>query len=512
MKKTLLALALSVSLLSPALAAPDIPDLVAEFEPYAQKSLKEWGAPGMAVAILVGGQVVYSKGFGVGEEGGHAITPETVFQIGSISKSFTSALVGQLVDEGKLHWSDPVVDAFPEFQMYDPWVTREFTVEDTMSQRSGMAPYAGDFLAFLGRSRDEIIAAIRHIKPVSSVRSQFAYVNNMWLVAAKVIEAKGGKSWEEAVQQSLFQPLGMTRSSTGMEGLYGDANHATPHLREGRSATPLRQSWPFAGWVYTYGPAGGINSTVLDMARYAEMQLEGGVDGKTLLSEQTLQKLHSPHIYIGGTRKSPAKDVSQVAPASYCLGWLRQELSPQPLVWHNGGTSGSKSVIGLLPESDAAIVVLTNLGDTELPEALMYRFYDLYLERPEQDYSANFLKARQEAVASRPERPKNAAPAQALSAYSGTYRNDVYGRVEVHPEGKGLRAVLEPNVVMRMRPWNRDTFVFDDFINPADPPQFATFRFDNDGRVEALQIDPLMDSPGGLFLRVRPGENGGQER
>jgi CubicO group peptidase (beta-lactamase class C family) len=510
MNRFLATLLVALALLSPAQAAPDIQELIKTFEPYAEKSRQEWGTPGLAVAIVADDKVVYARGFGVREVGGQdPVTAETIFQIGSISKSFTSALVGQLVDEKLVAWTDRVVDSVPGFQMHDSWVTREFTVEDLMSQRSGMEPYAGDILAFMGRSREQIVEAIRHIKPITSARTQFAYVNNLWLVAAQVIEAKTGQSWEDNVRQRLFTPLGMTSTTTGFEEFYGAPNHATPHMRGASGLTPQPRNWPFARWVYIYGPAGGINSNVLDMARYARMQLRGAVDGKNLISKTTLDHLHSPHILVGGTTNFPSKGIAETGTFSYCLGWLRQQTLPQPIVWHNGGTSGSKAVIGLIPDSDVAIIALSNFADTELPEALMYKFYDLYLGRPEQDYSANFLKAHMANLPKRPNRPSPAAPPQQLANYAGSYRNDVYGEVVVRVEGDGLRANLGPVITMRFQPWNRDTFLFDNFMNPADEPQFATFLSDNAGKVEALKIDALYSSPGGLFTRTATAQANG---
>lgn len=501
MKFTLASVGLILFLLCPVQARPDIDSLMEKFEPYAEKSRQDWGTPGMAISVVVGDQMVYSKGFGVRELGGKdPVTPETVFQVGSISKSFTVTLMGLLVDEGKVHWTDPVIESFPSFQMYDPWVTRNATIEDTMSQRSGMAPYAGDLLAQLGESRETIIESLRYIKPITSFRSQFAYVNNIWLVAAKVIETNTGKTWEENLGQRIFQPLGMTHSSAGFEEFYAEANRATPHLRGATGPRPETKNDPFADWVYTYGPTGGVNSNVLDMARYAAMQLHG----KPLLSQAALDHMHSPHVTIGGSTQTPATGPGNVAPASYCLGWLRQDRLPQPLLWHNGGTSGSKAVIGLIPDSDVAIVVLTNFSDSELPEALMYKFYDLYLDRPEQDYSSNFLKAHLAAQPTTPKRPTKAAPPMALNSYAGTYHQEVYGKLEVRVEGDGLRAILPPRLDMKLKPWNRDTFLLVDPRDPYGAPLFATFYPDEQGQVNSLKLDLLFESPGGMFLRAAP--------
>jgi CubicO group peptidase (beta-lactamase class C family) len=503
MKNSLILAFVSLVLLvpGPVVAEPDFEAILPTFEAYAEKARQEWGTPGMAVAIVAGDRIVYSRGFGQREAGGLPVTPETIFQIGSISKSFTASLVGQLVDEEKLSWTERVVDRLPDFQMYDPWVTREFTVEDTMSQRSGMAPYAGDFLAFMGRSREEMMEAIRRARPISSARTQFAYVNNLWLVAARLVETCTGKSWESNVQERIFEPLNMTASTTGLEAFYDAPNHATPHQRGARGAVALPESWPFAAWVYNYGPAGGINSNVLDMARYARMQLSGAVDGRVILSKTALDHLHSPHIFVANTPAFPAESVPEVGLMSYCLGFIRQEPIPQPILWHNGGTSGCKSVLGLFPHSEVAIVVLTNFADTELPEALMYKLYDLILERPEQDYSANFLATHKAKIPPRPVRPLQPAPHLPLKAYAGTYLNETYGRLTVSVDGDGLKALLGQDIAMRLEPWNRDTFVFRSPINPEDEPEFASFQLDRDGLVISVSLDFLQDPPGGAFTR-----------
>ena len=505
MKTLFASLVLSAALTAPTLAQPgqDLTRLLTTFESYAERSRQQWGTPGMAVALIVNDRVVYSKGFGVRQAGGtEPVTPETLFQIGSISKSFTSAMVAQLVDDHKLSWTDHVSDSFPDFRLFDPWVTREFTVEDTMSQRSGMPAYAGDLLAFMGKDRDQILAAMRHIEPVSSFRSQFAYVNNLWLATAKVIEKQTGQSWEDNVRRRLFVPLGMTSSSTGLEGLYSAPNHASPHIQGRSGVMPLSRDWPFARWVYTYGPAGGINSNVLDMARYARVQLHGTLDGKTLLSPASLDRLHAPHVYVGGGSKTPATSIPEVGSLSYCMGWLRQQVRPVPIVWHNGGTSGCKAVVGLVPDSDIAIVVLTNLGGTELPEALMFKFYDLYLGRPEQDYSSQFLHTQQARKEASPVRPNPTLPPLALARYAGTYANPAYGAARVEVAGSGLKLTLGGTISLQCSPWNRDTFSFEDFTSPSEPPQLVTFRLDASGVVNAMELPLAAHSQGGVFLRT----------
>jgi CubicO group peptidase (beta-lactamase class C family) len=484
----------------PAAARPPVLEqaqLIARFESYAEGARQAWGTPGMAVALVADGKVIWSKGFGVREAGGTAaVSADTMFQIGSASKSFTSTLTALQVDRGKLKWNDRVIDHDPDFRMWDPWVTREFRVEDTMSQRSGQPPYATDVLAFLGANRVEIRQALREVRPVSSFRSQFAYVNNLWLEAAAVLESVSGKSWEQAVASDIFQPLGMGSSNTGFDGLWKSPNHCTPHQGKKGAVQPLRDDWPFKDWVYTYGPAGGINSNVGDMAKYVQMQL--GVT--PLVKPESLEVMHSPHILAGGTTSATPRAIFEVGMSSYCLGWIRQEMHPSTLLWHNGGTSGCKTVVGFCPDSGMGIVVLSNLAGTDLPEALMYRYYDLYFGRPDYDYSAAFLKGSPAEPAA-PQRPRNPRPPLALSNYAGDYRHPVYGVARVRVVGNALEISMGKAMKLRLTPWEGDNFSFPEPLGTGSSPEFAGFSSDPSGKVSLLRLSICEDVLGGRFVR-----------
>ncbi|MBS2037368.1 serine hydrolase [bacterium] len=492
MKKTLLLLALSLN----AAARPLSPAELQTFETYAEEARKAWGTPGMAVALIADNQVIYTHGFGTRSLQGPAVTAETLFQIGSASKSFTSSLVALQVQAGKLNWDDKVIDHVPEFRMFDPWVTRQFTIEDTMSQRSGQPSYATDVLAFLGADRPTIVKALREVRPVSSFRTRFAYVNNLWLVAARAVENCSSKSWEQTVAEQIFSPLAMKDTNTGSAGLYKNPNHATPHQGLKGSLQPLEADWPYADWVYTYGPAGGINSNVNDMAKYVRMQL-----GATpLIKTENLKMMHAPHILAFDGAQSPPQSIGQVGMMSYCLGWLRQEMSPTPLVWHNGGTSGCKTVVGFTPETGMGIVVLSNYGSTELPEALMYRYYDLYHGRPEYDYSEAF-RAHHPAAPPPPARPAHPRPPAELAQYAGSYRHPVYGICRIEVDGPKLVARLG-KMRLELSPWEGDTFSYPDPMDRNSPPGFASFSRKPEGSTRELRLDLADDVLDGRFIRL----------
>jgi len=451
----------------PALDSPTgskLADLLAKFDQYAESSRRRWGAPGLAVAVIQGDRVVWSKGYGVRAAGEPAaVDPSTVFQIGSIAKSFTATVVGTLVDEGKLAFDDRVVDRYPSFQMYDPWVTREFMIWDLMAQHSGLRPYAGDSAVSIGFSRQDFVNGTRHIRPVTSFRSEFAYVNNLWLTVAAVLERVTGRRWEDLVADRVFKPLQMTATTTTLDGLLKDANVALPHVMVDGKPTPTRADFWDVGYVYTFGPAGGINSTVLDMASYVITHArQGRFRDIQLLKPETARYLHDPKTIM--TVKGPAniqRGTFSVGPAFYCQGWIRQTVSPTPIVWHNGGTSGSKSVAGFTPDGDFGLVVLSNLEGTELPESLMFYLYDLYYGRPERDYTGNFLQDAKERTAAGafPSPPARPAAPRDLAAYAGTYENPYYGRLTAEVRDGRLVMDLGPRPMpIQTRHWDGDTF------------------------------------------------------
>ena len=201
------------------------------FDDYVNKAMKEWEVPGVAIAIVKGDQVVLAKGYGVRKIGEPAVVDErTLFAIGSSSKAFTAAAVAMLVDDGKVKWDDPVTKHLPGFEMYDPYVTRELTVRDLLTHRSGLQ--RGDFLWYgTELDREEILRRTRFLKPTWSLRSTFGYQNLMFLAAGQLVSRTSGKSWDEFIRQRIFAPLGMSSSSTSINAFKNVDNVATPHAK-----------------------------------------------------------------------------------------------------------------------------------------------------------------------------------------------------------------------------------------------------------------------------------------
>ena len=462
--------------------AAELKAMLADFDQYAAKAMADWKIPGMAVGIVKDGKLIFGKGYGVKTLGGNdPVTENTLFQIGSTSKAFTSTLVAMLVDEGKLKWEDKVVDHAADFRMYDPWVTREFQIVDLMAQRSGMPAYAADTLFSLGFDRAYIKQAIRHIKPVTSFRGHFAYVNNLWLVAAGIVERYTGKTWEQTLKERIFDPLGMSHSSADMQSFLNAKDVSSLHAAEGGKVITLPKNWEFLEWSYIAGPAGAINSTIGDMAKWLAFQMDNGkVDDKQLVSEANMQVLHSPKT-IAGLSGELHKN------AFYCLGWIYMEHSPYPVIWHNGGTQ-MKTMVAYVPEQKIGVVVLSNYV-TGLPELLAFRFFDQYAGKPAKDLSAEglaeFEKAKKKEEAKKPVPPKNPLAPMPLETYTGIYSNDVYGKISVSLVDGKLTVVIGPKKLkITLSHWNKDVFAAHwPVSDPELESAFASFQANPEGKI-----------------------------
>ncbi len=485
--------------------------ILADFERYAERTRQSWEVPGLAAAVVFEDEVVYARGFGLKEVGGEdPVDVRTVFQIGSASKAFTAALAAAMVDEGKFRWTDKVVDHLPDFQMYDPWVTRQFEVEDLMAQHSGLPAYAGDFQTVVGFDREHVIHSLRYLKPISSFRSRFAYVNNLFLVAAALMERRSGRSWEESLKARLFEPLGMSESTAGLESFRRTPNLAIPHARMNDHVAPLKKDWPFHLAFYTYGPAGGINSNVLDMARWLRLNLKKGLfEGRRLISAANLDYVHAPKTIVAVGEAGRQAGVSRPLMGEgvfYALGWMYVYGRPDDIIWHNGGTTGCKSVVAFVPSAGLGIVVLSNLGGTLVPEILAQWFFDRFFGAADKDWSEVVLdKAREEkkkAAAGAPQKPSSPSPSLPLSAYAGAYANEVYGEVSVSAGPEGLVLTLGPGrVKVHLRHVDRDVF---SCLVPELPGDLGLARFYVNAaqKAETLILEELNTAGDGLFKRL----------
>jgi CubicO group peptidase (beta-lactamase class C family) len=477
--------------------------ILADFDRYAEEARQAWQVPGMAITVVLDDKVVFSKGYGVKQVGKtDKVDEHTIFQIGSTTKAFTAALMAMQVDEKKFNWPDLVVDHLPQFQMFDPWVTRQFMVEDLMAQHTGLPQYAGDNQAIMGFDRAHLIHSLYYLKPATSFRSRYAYQNIPFLVAAALVEKFTGKSWEANIKSRIFHPLEMTSSSTGLEAFNAAKNRTFLHIKKNGQVVALPRDWAYNYWVYTYGPAGGINANVVDMAKWMRLQLgQGKFQGRQLVSAKNLEYLHTPKTFMGSMEGELF---------SYCEGWVLTERRPYPLIWHTGGTTGNNTIVALVPEAKVGLVMLANLN-SQLPFDLTWTFYDLFFSNPPKNWRQIMKnKEADEKAAKAPRQPPaNPAPPLPLERYAGVYQNQVYGQVRIAADNKVLKAIWGPQAIKTdLAPVDRDTFKFSwPDSSDSDELNLAVFTIGPDGHAQSLSLN--WDESGAEFKRLeaKPGSS-----
>jgi CubicO group peptidase (beta-lactamase class C family) len=431
------------------------PDLRA-FDAYVEQAVRDWRVPGLAIAVVKDDAVVLAKGYGVLDVGKpDLVTEHTRFAIGSTTKAMTAVAIGMLVDEGKLRFDERVIDVIPELVLYDPYVTRELTIRDLLTHRSGLG--GTDLLwAFGEMPFDEMMRRLRHVRPTSSFRSQWSYQNVMYAIAGEVVARVSGTPWPEFTRARIFAPLGMTESVTLVAEVRGLPNVATPHdiIRDTVRQVPMRSTDGVAS-------AGSVYSSVADMAKWMRFILDSGrVGGKSILKPATFSELVTPQIRAAQSTY-PALALSKPHGFSYGLGWFVQDYQGEVVWMHTGSINGMIALIGLLPDRRAGVFVLANLDHAELRHALMYKVFDLYAGNPPRDWSAELKAffARRSAGARPPTRPVNAAaPSLPLDRYAGTYVDSTYGALEVTFVNGALRARFGVQDLGTLEPWEHEGF------------------------------------------------------
>jgi CubicO group peptidase (beta-lactamase class C family) len=460
-----------------------------------ERAMRAWGVPGVAVAVIKDGKVVHARGYGVRELGKpEQVDERTLFAIGSTSKAFTAAALAMLVDEGRIAWDDRVVDRLPGFQLYDPYVTREIRVRDLLMHSSGLPRgdrlwYASDF------DRAEVLRRVRFLKPGWGFRSRYGYQNIMFLAAGQIIPEVTGQSWDAFVAERIFAPLGMRESGTSTTELRGRSNVATPHVKLDGEVRPV--AWRN---IDNIAPAGSINSSAIEMAQWLRLQLDEGMyDGRRLISAERIREMHTPQIVVPMDEQA-RKLYPETHFTSYGLAWSLRDYRGRKLVGHGGAIDGMRAEVMLVPEEELGVVVLTNLGGTRFPVAIVYTILDRYLGPRDKDWSALLLEQEKEAEARAAERwrrleeqrAEGTAPSLSLAAYAGTYADSLYGEVRIAAEDGRLVARAGSNFTGDLEHWHHDTFLAR-WRDPVLGRTFFTFRLGVNGRVEAVAVEGLAE-------------------
>jgi CubicO group peptidase (beta-lactamase class C family) len=495
--------AIALAMAASADAAPP-----AGFEQRVEQLRKQFGVPGVSIAIVEDGKVTLAKGWGVRDiTTNQPVDADTIFFTGSTGKAFTNAALATLVDEGKIKWDDKVIDHMPDFRMWDPWVTREMTIRDLLVHRSGLGLGEGDllFLPNSTLSRKETVRRIRYLKPATSFRSGYAYDNILYMGAGQLIEAVSGEPWERYIHDHVFGPLGMNHSTDSAAEYQANPDHARPHSRSGGAIHGLGTQSPLGEDSFisqNAAPAGGLAISANDMSRWLLTQLGHGKipggDRRLFSDEQSTQMWTG--VVPTPIRQFPAEfAVTNPHFNEYALGWDISDYRGVKVVGHDGAVLGSQATIALLPDRNVGIFIAANSEDGEIILGLRDELLDYYLGAPLNHWPEKFhewkigrLNQAAKQVQTAEAKPAQIGPSLPLGNYAGEYTDPWYGTIKVRQSGNGLTIDFPHSSGMEgpLTHYQYDTFK----TNPAlkwVEPAYVTFAIGADGKVDRVTMKPV---------------------
>lgn len=488
----LLSLTLGTSLASSA------EDQLQGLDAFIELAMKEYGVPGASVAVVKDGEVVYLKGFGVRNAAGKdKVDGDTVFQLASVTKTFTAASVASMVDRGKIGFDEEVIKIIPDFALMDPYSTRYTTPRDLLAHRTGLPAFTGDIFDHLGYSREEVIKRVRYFTPACSFREEANYSNIGYFLAGETAAYAANASWEEVVMENIVKPLGLKHTGFTYE-MDKEQNLALPHAvvdGETKVIAPNQQR--------VLAPAGAMTSSTSDLARFLIMHLDGGkYKGKTILSQDSVEQLFKPAI-VDEASFAELPPITGDNGFSYGLAWGIYYWHDHKILEKGGALDGYRSVVVLVPDMKLGIAVLANMNLTVLPEAVRAFVLEQYLGDAGYDMQEAIME-RSKKIAEmigldrtvKPENPR--PPSKELDAYAGTYENELYGRFSVIKDGDNLKVEAGPaKYTGSLTHVNYDTFYLKWPIFISAPDE-VTFLIDAEGNVTEF-----IDTSLGRFKRVK---------
>lgn len=466
---------------------------------YISRAMQAWEVPGLAIAVVRNDSVIHARGFGVRELGQPgAVDENTMFAIASTTKAMTTAALGMLVDEDKLDWDDHVSEHLPSYQLSDAFITHELTIRDLLTHRSGIS--RSDNLWIAGPfDRAEVLRRARYLPSTSGFRAEYGYHNVMFLAAGEIVGAVSGMSWDDFIEQRLFRPLGMTRSTSHAADVETRDNVSGSHTRvNGAVRAVARRDYD------NLGGAGAVFASVRDMAQWIRLHLNDGVyEGTRLLESRTLQELHTPQMVIR-TDTTYQRMFPNTIMRAYALGWIVQDYHGRKLVHHSGSLNNTRTQVGMVPSEGIGVVVITNLGSSNLQLAIMHRVLDALMGLPQRDYSAEYLelarrgeeRSARSAREVEESRVPNTRPSLDLAGYAGTYESELYGNVTIALEDGRLVLRYAPDYIADLEHWHHDTFR-GTWRTRGFGRSFVNFGLDRRARAVRLELDGF-----GEFRRV----------
>lgn len=463
------------------------PPALQGFDAFAQSVMAEWKVPGLAIAVVKEGAVVYARGFGYRDVAQKLpVTPHTIFGIGSCSKAFTAVTMGILVDEGKLEWDKPVREYLPAFRLSDEIASDRVTPRDLMTHRTGLPRHDNVWIRS-PLTRREMFDALRTLDFSRDLRQSYQYNNLMVMTAGYLVGTIAGSSWEDFCRARIMGPLGMTETDFSTD----DSQKAADFAKSYTLVKDQVEYFPFYN-ADALGPAGSINSTVLDMAKWVLLHLNKGKYGekleKQVISERRLTQILAPQMVVPDDLKYP-----ELYYPTYGIGWRMNAYRGRSLISHGGAIMGFSASVAFLPVEKIGIIVLNNLEDAPVNNTLTYNVIDRLLglepvdwaQRVRDDEARSKAESEKRAKERDADRQPGTKPSHDPAAYAGIYEHPAYGRIVVACGDAGLTADYH------QRAWVFEHYHYDVFKMKndwMDASYKVTFVTDAKGAIASLNV------------------------
>ncbi|KAG0321009.1 hypothetical protein BG000_003380 [Podila horticola] len=468
------------------------------------------GVPGLSVAVLHKGKVIFAEGFGKRNDKNEPVTAETLMPIASMTKAMTAAMIGELVAEGKLDWDKtPVVEYVPEAK-YSPVLTSELTLSDYLSHRTGL-PHEDDAWTETTETRAQVFRRLKHLKLSDKLSSKLQYSNVGYSIAGEAAANVAGLPYEHLVRNKIFRPLGLTHTEFSQIEMGKRPNHGRPFYADSLKDAQAGKfhEGDLNNSTKLFSAAGDIYSNTYDLLKWGRTIMKyGELDGKQVLNKEAVQEQLTAHTIFRSRRKTP-----EFSPAvTYGLGWFMDSYKGQAMYYHGGNVEGFSSNIVLFPDSDLVIAILTNIYAAQLPNVLPYYLADEILNLPRtQDWTGKVALELTNKVydltsetlrGNFPPRLKNKPAAHPLYQYEGVYKNPLFaGDVTItlkNEDSLGEDGFKKSELhfqfttfMSKMEHYHYDTFSYILDMWSVKAANLLTFITGQDGQVQALEIEYL---------------------
>jgi len=411
---------------------------------YIVKGMEDWQIPGLAVAVVKDGKTIFMKGFGVQSlETKKPIDENTLFRIGSITKSFTGTAASLLNEEKVIDLYDKVTKWIPNFKLKDSFITKEVNITDLLTHRIGFTSYKGDLISYLSDfSFEDVMERMALLEIDNTFRGSYGYSNSAYATVGEIIQRASGKSWKKTVKDRILIPLEMDRTFMTLEEVKDVNNIASPYTVLNGEIRKV----DFVAEEYL-APAGTMFSSVKDMNKWLFLQLnDGSFKNKQIIPKIAIRRTRNPYNIQGFNQR----DNTKTHFFGYGLGYFVRDIYGVLTYQHSGGITGFSTNHIIIPEKKLAIAILTNNDTNYFYIDLMHVLIDAFFDKPFEDYSSQSFKNNEETILKDKREldslkglvKKNLKPNISINNFLGTYQNEAYGKVELIKESNTLKLKL----------------------------------------------------------------------